>query len=555
MANAEAVATIAALQTAATYPGALAYLTELGRAGAFIWRSGNFVAAIAADPRKGIYVASSTTMPSIGCWVRDWDGSSGRPEWFGAIANDPLIDNRAALAACFALSPVTQLGAADYYIHGTLVFDKSNKAFVGTPSAAANRPIRSGTQSRMGDSGGSRVILTGSRVVADTVFQFGKSTASAAVGMGLMNNSVLSNITFCRDNANGYVARNSTSDNPADCVAGIVCSSIGSCRIDNVASYDSPVGWHCYGCVYSKWDDCAAWRSTPAPIATNDFSVGFLIGDFVGHSGFAGANASVYFNRCICYEIKGGSVSIAIRIYGSVADTFLSQVEVGRCDIGIEIDGRGRNGVTLPTSTGLQQDIHIINPIIDATRAQGLQLRNLNRSFQVSVISPYIASPNGLADIHILGGADSVEGHVSIVGGVLISEGGTGLLATEGQGISVIGTLFRNYKTPLSLTNCRSCRLEPDVYNHTVTASNALYLNNLQRSSVKPIVRGVPEKPGFVTGIMLEGGTNNSIDPTMVDYDCFATAAAEWKVRFGSEDARESTEFRSSGNVLQGVPG
>lgn len=80
MTDTQAFASIAALQTAATSPGSLAYLTESGREGAFIWRSGNFSAQIAADPQKGIYAPSSTTMPSIGCWVRDWDGVHGRPE-------------------------------------------------------------------------------------------------------------------------------------------------------------------------------------------------------------------------------------------------------------------------------------------------------------------------------------------------------------------------------------------------------------------------------------------------------------------------------------------
>ena len=116
-------------------------------------------------------------------------------------------------------------------------------------------------------------------------------------------------------------------------------------------------------------------------------------------------------------------------MFGAVADVFLTQIEVGRCHVGIEIDGRGRDGATIPLQQlDTQQDIHIINPIIDATISQGLQLRNLNRSFQVSVTSPYIATAGALADIHIMGGGDKVEGHVSIVGGVLLSGGGKGLI-------------------------------------------------------------------------------------------------------------------------------
>lgn len=557
MASTQSAASIAALQGATTAPGAVTFLTEPGREGVFIWRGGNFVQQIEADPRKAIYVPSSTTMPTIGCWVRDWDGASGRPEWFGAVPNDPRVDNRAALLACFALCPVTQLSAADYYIHGALTFDWSDRTFTGVPGTPVNRDVGVGAPARMGKAGRSRLILTGPAAVADTVLQFGKPVPSSADDDKLMRNSVLSNITVCRDNDGGYHARASRSANPIDCVKGIVCSGLSSCRIENVASFDSPVGWHCFGCVYTKWDDCAAWRSTPAPIVTNDFSVGFLIGDYGRHYGYAGANASVYFNRCICYDLRGGSTSIAMRVFGAVADVFLTQIEVGRCDVGIEIDGQGRDGVTVPVEQfDMQQDIHIINPVIDAVRGQGLQLRNLNRSFQVSIVSPYICTANALADINIMGGAARVEGHVSIMGGVLLSgSGGTGLVAVDAEGISLIGTLIRNYKAPVSLTNCRSCRIEPDVFNYATVAANGLYMKNLQRSSVKPIVRGARGKPGFVTGIMLEGGNNNAVDPTMVDPDSFTTPTAERKVRYGGEDARGSAAFREAGNVLQGVVG
>ncbi len=549
----ETAPTIAALQSAATHPGAVAYLTAPGREGTFIWRSGNFVTQIAADPYKGIFLPSSTTMPTIGCWVRDWDGTNGRPEWFGARPDDPDADNRAAITACFQLCPVTQLGAHDYYVRGVLVFSQSNRAFIGAPCGPVNRDVGIGTPGPMGRRGGTRVILAGPQVVSDTVFQFGKLPAPNIDNEELMRNSVLRDINFCRDNGRGYKARNSVTDKPSDSVKGIICSGLSSCRIEGVASFDSPVGWHCFGCVYTKWDDCAAWRSTPAPIAANDFSVGFLIGDFVGHSGYAGANASVYFNRCICYDIKGGSVSVAMRIYGAVSDTFLTQIEVGRCDVGIEIDGRGHDGRTMPLESGLQQDIHIINPIIDQTHAQGLQLRNLNRSFQVSVVSPYIASAGELADIHIMGGEDRVEGQVSIVGGVLISEGGVGLVATDGEGISIIGTLFRNYRTPLNLTNCRACRIEPDIYNHTTVADAALRLKDIRRSSVKPIVRAPTGVVGFLTGIDLAGGEANSIDPTMVDFNAFADPTAARKVVYNRRDARSDSAFHAAGNVLVGV--
>lgn len=556
MANTEAVDTIAALQTAATYPGAVTYLTEVGREGVFIWRSGNFAAQIAADPRKGLYVPSAAAMPSIGCWVRDWDGSSGRPEWFGAVPDDPVADNRAAIRACMELCAVTMLAARDYYIRDTLVLDLSGRSLIGVPGVALNRDVGVGPPARMGKRGASRVILTGPKVVEATVLLLGKTVLPHSDGPELVRDTALRNLVVCRDNDGALRARGSRDGTASGCVAGIVCSGLSSALIENVSSFDSPVGWYCHGCVYSKWDDCAAWRSTPAADPAGDFSVGFLIGGYAINYGYAGANASVYFNRCVSYDLKGGSISLGLKLFGAIADTYLTQVEVGRCSIGIEIDGRDAAGHTIPVEKNRsQQNVHLIDPVIDSTSQQGLQLRNLNSSLSVSIVNPYIATAGALADISVLGGVDRVEGHVSIVGGMLLSGGGKGLIAADGVGISVLGTLFRNYGTPISLSNCGSCRIEPDIYNYDAVATNALYLKDLRRSSIKPIVRGAAGRPGFAVGIQLDGGENNAIDPTMVDPDAFTAPAAERKVRYGGEDARRSEAFRAAGNVLIGVTG
>lgn len=548
------VDSLASLQTATVGPAAAVFLSQPGREGMFVWRTGNFVAQIGADPRKGIYVPSSTTMPSIGCWVRDWDGTQGRPEWFGAVPGDPAIDNVDALTACFAACPVTKLGPHDYYIRRTLTFDLSDRAFAGVPSAAIKRDAGVGPPARMGNAGGSRIILTGPEVGAATVFQFGKASVPDRDDARLMRNAVLRDIAFCRDNSEAFRVRSGTGGDVLGCVKGIVCSGLNSAIIQNVSSFDSPVGWYCHGCVYTKWDDCAAWRTTPAVEKKNDFAVGFLVGGYERNFGYAGANASVYFNRCVAYDLAAGSITIGLRLFGAIADTFLTQVEVGRCFIGIEIDGRDASGRTIPLSANpTQQDVHLINPVIDATTSQGLQLRNLNASFQVTVTSPYIATAGALTDISILGGADRVAGHVAIMGGVLLSGGGRGLVASDGEGIAVIGTLFRDYAVPISLTDCRLCRIEPDVLNYSSPAAHAIYAKNLSRSAVKPIVRGQPGAPGFGDGVFLDGGDHNSIDPTMVDFSVFTLPAAGSKVRYAGRDARGDEAFKAAGNVLVGV--
>jgi hypothetical protein len=495
-------------------------------------------------------------MPSIGCWERMWDGITGRPEWFGARAHDPAFDNVAALTACFALCPVTQLGAQDYYIRNTLIFDQSDKAFVGAPRTSINPSAELRQPARIGHNGGSRVILTGPNVVTATVLQFGRLRPGGRADENLVVNSTLRDIAFCRDNRSGYRARNSPTGDAIDCVKGIVCAAIGSCRIENVCSFDSPIGWHCFSCVYTKWDDCSATRETPAQVAQGDFSIGFLIGAHAPAAGYAGANASVYFNRCSCYDLKGGSVTIGLKLFGAIADTYLSQIEVGRCRVGIEIDGRGANGATIPENVvGSQADIHIINPIIDQTNDQGLQLRNLNRSFQVSITSPYIVTAGGMADIHIMGGRDRVEGHVSIIGGTMLSSGGRGLVATDAVGINLIGTLMRNYGAPVVMKNCRTCRIEPDLNNYQVTAANGIYLEDVRRSSIKPIIRGGSGAPGFANGVFLDRGQGNAIDATMIDHEVLSAPGAAHAIVYQGRDARADPAFRAAGHVITGATG
>ena len=110
-------------------------LTEPGVGGNFIWRAGDYTRQHATDPLLGLYVASASVGTDRGCWVRDWDGIHGRPEWFGAQPGDASFDNIAALDACVRLCPVTLLAAADYHVHRPWIIATSNRRVVGVPGA------------------------------------------------------------------------------------------------------------------------------------------------------------------------------------------------------------------------------------------------------------------------------------------------------------------------------------------------------------------------------------------------------------------------------------
>ena len=58
-----------------------------GGQGAFVWSSGNYTAKVAADPKSGIYVTSSSDPTGVsGAWVRIRDPYRPLPEWWGGSA-------------------------------------------------------------------------------------------------------------------------------------------------------------------------------------------------------------------------------------------------------------------------------------------------------------------------------------------------------------------------------------------------------------------------------------------------------------------------------------
>jgi len=131
----------------AAVPEGVAYLSEAGREGLFVWASGDFASLIAADAREGIWIKANAIASSAGAWVRAYEGRI-RAEWFGAVADydDDTAsgtNNNAAVAGMLAASAagaidgvalpmalpagkmlITQLSASGRYIsiHGDAMY-------------------------------------------------------------------------------------------------------------------------------------------------------------------------------------------------------------------------------------------------------------------------------------------------------------------------------------------------------------------------------------------------------------------------------------------------
>lgn len=89
---------------AAPIAGQTAILTENGREGVFVFRTGDFSSLVALDTREGLYLKANDTAATAGAWVREgWGKSTGLlPEWFGA--DGTVTNDHAAITAADALA-------------------------------------------------------------------------------------------------------------------------------------------------------------------------------------------------------------------------------------------------------------------------------------------------------------------------------------------------------------------------------------------------------------------------------------------------------------------
>lgn len=81
-----------------------AYLARLNYEGEYLWRAGNFVGAIAADPYNGLYAKADTVAAADGAYVRKHEGFL-IPEWFGVVADNATINDDALTSAFANIGP------------------------------------------------------------------------------------------------------------------------------------------------------------------------------------------------------------------------------------------------------------------------------------------------------------------------------------------------------------------------------------------------------------------------------------------------------------------
>ncbi|MBZ9807706.1 hypothetical protein [Mesorhizobium sp. ESP-6-2] len=143
------VATRTALAALNATKDTVAYLTEGGREGPFIWSSSNLASGVTADPQQGFFVppASAPTGAS-GAWVRVLNRNRWRPtpEMFGAAGDGSADDTVALQAWANALNIVNaiELSGNTYKFTDTITFPALDRKSIVGPGSSACKLVYAG---------------------------------------------------------------------------------------------------------------------------------------------------------------------------------------------------------------------------------------------------------------------------------------------------------------------------------------------------------------------------------------------------------------------------
>jgi hypothetical protein len=516
---------------AAPRAGHVVYLAEPGRSGMFRCVAGRNPTA--TDPLQGLSIPSSA--PGF-FYERIWDGSHGRPEWFGARPGDPDFDCADAIEACYRLCPVTELGEVDYFVRRTLRFSTGGRTFRGVGRYAT------------GPGGATRIVLhrAAPGIHSDDIMVVGLADRPSHPDDSLPDNH-FSNFTLIRDGACTPPPSGDIGSYPTGLRARFVYHS----SFRDIASLESSVGFAIGGVVYTKFDDCLSQRTRPGTTGRGDRMVGYFFDGRVA-LGYSGGNASVYMNRCLAMDQHPGHVDpTGLLAIGAFVDSFLDRFESARIATGMsfQVDGARADYQTI--------DLHIRNPVLDGCGRYGIDLNlDATSSCSIEIFDPYITAAGGGGEhgIFVHDGA----GLVTITGGQIHGAFGNGsVFLSRTRGVRLAGTKIHQSLCPVIVDEASGLLLEPQINNYQKTAPGfAMVCRALSRSMVRPIVIGATG-PAFQGGIDLDARCAFSeFDGTGIDPGCFVVTDARFKIHFAGSDVRGSpanARFLAAGNTLAGV--
>jgi hypothetical protein len=519
--------TIAGLPAVLPAAGDIAFVTDLGREGTFICRAGT----APSDPLQGIYVPSNT---ANFYWEREWDNINGYPEWFGAVVNSNSggipAANLAALQACVVLCPVTNLQAADYWISSTWKIQTQYRTVRGEVMSDG---YNTGT--------GTRVL---SLNTAANVIQVGPDSAPSGGTSAYFRNITVENI--CARWVAALTPPAAGSESTA--VKAWLFNYLLYCQFKNLAAWEPIIGFYFYGCVYTKFDDCVAFRSISYG-GLNDFFRGFWAQGIPPI--LTGGNPSLFLNRCSAS--LGGAPALVrptgFYTNGNFADMFIDKFETAAMHTGIWIDGVGGN----PGSSKL--NLHIRDCILDQCSQNGIIIGTLNAMGMVTINGGYAqVNDNGATGKGIWLTGSSNNGSVSIGGGIQILSGqGTtnyGIYVSQQSNVKVDSTVIvEDFYNPIVIDGgSERCDLRATINNPNTgnALSAAVFINSAVECYIAPSIDG--KSNAFAQGVFSDGTLldRSTIDPTMFNSATIGGGAVD-KVQINSVQITSPDYYTTAG--------
>lgn len=404
---------------------------------------------------------------------------AARPEWWGAAANDPAIDNVPALDACLAAHPAMQLGLGDYHLHRTWVIGRSNRRIWGigrTKDAQGTRLLRHGSRGA--------VVMLGSGERPATINDYVRGIDLRWVELGRTE------------------AAAAMSGSDATAAAGLVVRHVLDAYCEGLRANEHAICYSVRGAVRSYFHDCVAFRSLARDSAGRDIFIGF---DLDGRSPpiATGANASVYLIDCNASTGNSPRLaqSIGCRLLGAMSDTSLIRFETTSLDVGIDIDGKAAR--MPPEQQAIAHlDLTIDTPVLDQCRKIGFRLTGMSGEAMVSVKSPYVGLSRGATsavEITESGGSIGIEGG-QVIG--LFAPGAVGIGIDRVTGATIAGTRILGFTHPVRIANARAFELVVAINSGGRSGNEpAIELTDCHAGYLRPRVAGPERAYGVAVAI------------------------------------------------------
>lgn len=424
--------------------------------------------------------------------------STGYPEWWGAVTNNPAIDCAPALTACVAACPTTLLQLAHYYTATLWTMDTNNRTVIGQ-SVDVNSVIAPFTYSN------ATIIISNS--ATDDICIIGTYTQPVGGINKFLQGFDIRNVSFARATAPTPPTSGMFYGAPGSAGgAGVRIQYVLSCQFTKLQSAESFYAYYLSGVVGCHFDDCGAARLSAGSTPTNDGFFGWFL-DASASIGTVDGIASGYIRRCGASQseaLSSFTYSYGLYTYEGFTDIYISQFETGGVYNGI---------ICNQAPASVSQDLMIMDCVLDSCKTigigifgnsvnigaftiRGCYVANTTASSTGSLI--YISGMPGhgiIADCQLVGGAATPCFGIQYVGPAAL--------------IDVTDCLMTNVKRPFFASAAFGGYVRFNAVANFVTGFDAALLSDCSRMVIEPGVSGVAN--AYVNGINMSGASNSYI--------------------------------------------